>query len=146
MWIGVGIITTSKSSGAPDSDFHYCAGYLICWIIKENPARYPNIQFKIAYWWINKPFGVLLKFIPCMHNCLSYTVVIVIGYYTFCCSLPENILSLMPTSNSLMQKYIHFIQLTFTSINLQPFPSKSILYCQQTTINTILLYIRDSKI
>ena len=25
-----------------------------------------------------------------------------------CCSLPENILSLAPTSNSLTQKYIHF--------------------------------------
>ena len=44
-----------------------------------------------------------------------------VGNYTFCCSLPENILSLMPTSNSLMPKYIHFIKLTFTSIDTQPF-------------------------
>ena len=32
------------------------------------------------------------------------------NYYTFCCSFPENILSLMPTSNLLMKKYIHFSQ------------------------------------
>ena len=43
-----------------------------------------------------------------------------VGNYTFCCSLPENILSLTPTSNS-MPKYIHFIKLTFTSIDMQPF-------------------------
>ena len=30
--------------------------------------------------------------------------------YTFCYSLPENILSLTATANSLTQKYIHFIQ------------------------------------
>ena len=29
--------------------------------------------------------------------------------YTFCCSLPENIMSLTPTSNSLTKKYIHLI-------------------------------------
>ena len=40
--------------------------------------------------------------------------------YTICCSLPENILSLTPTSNSLTQKYIHFIQSTFTSVDTQP--------------------------
>ena len=40
--------------------------------------------------------------------------------YTFCCSLPENILSLT-------QKYIHFIQLTFSSVDTQPFTSKNIL-------------------
>ena len=34
---------------------------------------------------------------------------------TFCCSLLENILSLTPTSKSLTQKYIHFIQSTFIS-------------------------------
>ena len=37
---------------------------------------------------------------------------------TFCCSLPENILSL--TSNSSTQKYIHFIQSTFISVDTQP--------------------------
>ena len=47
-------------------------------------------------------------------------------YYTFCCSLPENILSFKPTSNSLPQKYIHFIQLTFISADTQPFASKDI--------------------
>ena len=67
-------------------------------------------------------------------------------FYTFCCSLPENILSLMPISNSFMQKYIHFIQLTFTSIDMQPFASKSCPQCRQMTINMILLYIRDNKI
>ena len=46
--------------------------------------------------------------------------------YTFCSSLPENILSLMPTSNSLTQKYIHFIQSTFTSVDTQPFVPKGI--------------------
>ena len=43
------------------------------------------------------------------------------GQYTFCCSLPENILSLRPSSNLLTQKYIHFIQSTFTSVYTQPF-------------------------
>ena len=38
-------------------------------------------------------------------------------FYTFCCSLPENILSLM-------QKCIHFIQSIFTSVDMQPFASK----------------------
>ena len=47
--------------------------------------------------------------------------------YTFCCSLPENILSLTPTSNSLTQKDIHFIQLTSISVDTQPFASKGIL-------------------
>ena len=47
-------------------------------------------------------------------------------YYAFCCSLPENILSLTPTSNSLTQKYIHFIQSTFISVDTQPFASKGI--------------------
>ena len=66
--------------------------------------------------------------------------------YTFCCLLPENILSLMLTSNSLIQKYIHFIQSTFTSVDMQPFASKGLLLCQQMTISTISLYIRDNKI
>ena len=48
-------------------------------------------------------------------------------YYTFCCSLPENILLLTSTSNSLTQKYFRFIQLTFTSVDTQPFASKGIL-------------------
>ena len=52
----------------------------------------------------------------------------------------------MPTSNSLTQKYIHLIQLTFTSIDTQPFALKGLLLHEQTTINTILLYIRDNKI
>ena len=47
--------------------------------------------------------------------------------YTFCCSLPENILSFTPTSNSLTQKFIHFIQSTITSVDTQPFASKDIL-------------------
>ena len=46
--------------------------------------------------------------------------------YTFCCSLAENILSLTPTSNSLIQKYIHFMQSTFNSVDTQPFASKGI--------------------
>ena len=45
-----------------------------------------------------------------------------------------------------MQKYIHFIQPTFTSVDTQPFHSKGIPYHKQMTINTILLYIRDNKI
>ena len=53
---------------------------------------------------------------------------------------------LTPTSNSLTQKYIRFIRSTFTSVDTQPFASKGILYRQQTTFNTILLYSRDSKI
>ena len=46
-------------------------------------------------------------------------------YNTFCCSLPENILSLTPTSNSLTHKYIHFIQSTFTSVDTQPFAQRT---------------------
>ena len=45
-----------------------------------------------------------------------------------------------------MQKYIHFIQSTFTNVDTRLFASKGIPVCQQTTINTILLYIRDDKI
>ena len=61
------------------------------------------------------------------HQATSQTVSkISINWATspFCCSLPENILSLTPTSNSLTQKYIHFIQLTFTSVDTQSFASK----------------------
>ena len=47
--------------------------------------------------------------------------------YIFYCSLPENILSLMPASNSLTQKYIHFIQSRFTSVDTQSFASKGIV-------------------
>ena len=47
--------------------------------------------------------------------------------YTFCCLLPENVLSVTPTSISLTQKYIHFTQSTFTSVDTQPFASKGIL-------------------
>ena len=47
--------------------------------------------------------------------------------YTFCCSLPKNILSLTPTSNPLTRKYIHFIQSTFISVDTQAFASKGIL-------------------
>ena len=32
------------------------------------------------------------------------------NYYTICCSLPKDMLSLTPTSKSLTQKYSHFIQ------------------------------------
>ena len=35
--------------------------------------------------------------------------------YNFCCSLPENLLLLRPTSNSLTRKYIHFIESTFVN-------------------------------
>ena len=42
----------------------------------------------------------------------------------YCCSLPENILLLTP--NSLTQKYVHFIQSTFTRVDTQPFASKGI--------------------
>ena len=66
--------------------------------------------------------------------------------HTFCCTLPENVQSLMPTSNSLMQKYIHFIQSTFASLDTQPFASKGCPQHQQTTINTILLCLRDNKV
>ena len=52
----------------------------------------------------------------------------------------------MPTSNSLTQKYIHFIQSTLISADTQPFASKGILQRQQTAINAILLYIRSNKI
>ena len=50
-----------------------------------------------------------------------------LALYTFCLSLPQNILSLTPTSNSLTQKYIHFIRPTFTSVYTQPCASKGIL-------------------
>ena len=46
---------------------------------------------------------------------------------------------------SFTQKYIHFIQSTFISVDTQPFASKGIRKRQQTTINTILLYISDNK-
>ena len=45
-----------------------------------------------------------------------------------------------------MQKYIHFIQSAFISVDTQPFASKGIPQHQQTTINNILLYIRENKI
>ena len=60
--------------------------------------------------------------------------------------LTASALSLTPTSNSLTEKYIHFIQSTFTSVDTQSFASKGILQRQQTTINTILLYIGDNRI
>ena len=66
--------------------------------------------------------------------------------YTFCCSLPENIASLTPTLKSLTQKYIHFIQSTFIGVDTQLSASKSFPYRQQTTITTILVYIKDNKI
>ena len=66
--------------------------------------------------------------------------------YTFCCSLPENILSLTLTLNSLTRKCIHFIQSTFTSVDKRAFVSKGILWRQHTIINRILLYILDNKI
>ena len=66
--------------------------------------------------------------------------------YNLCYSLPENILSLTPTSNLLTQKYIHFTQSTFTRVDTQPFATKGIPQRQQTTINTILLYVRDSGV
>ena len=68
------------------------------------------------------------------------------SHYTICCSLPENILSLTPTSNSLTQKFIYFIQSTFTCVDTKPFASKGIPQPQQTTINTILLYIRNNRV
>ena len=43
-------------------------------------------------------------------------------------------------------KYIHIIQSAFTSVDTQPFASKGLLLRQQTTINTILLHIRDNEI
>ena len=70
----------------------------------------------------------------------AYQLVLRYVFYTFCCPLPENILSLTPTSNSLTQTYIHFIQSTFTSVDTQPFPSKANPIRQQTTINTIALF------
>ena len=44
----------------------------------------------------------------------DYGVVSLTWGDSFCCSLPENILSLTPTSNSLTQKYLHFIESTLT--------------------------------
>ena len=52
-------------------------------------------------------------------------------YYTFCCSLPENIISLMPTSNSLTQNDIHFIQshsLTLLSLSITIFCIESYIH------------------
>ena len=66
--------------------------------------------------------------------------------YTFFCSLPENILSLMLASNSLTQKCIHFNRSTFTSLDRQPFVSKDILQRQQTTINTILMVLMKNAL
>ena len=40
--------------------------------------------------------------------------------------IPENILSLTQTSNSLMQKYTHFSRSTFISVDTKPFSSKGI--------------------
>ena len=45
-----------------------------------------------------------------------------------------------------MQKYIHFIQSRFVSVDTEPFAPKGIPYCQQTTIDTVVLYIRDDTI
>ena len=49
------------------------------------------------------------------------------AYSTFCRLLLENMLSLTPTSNSLTQQYIHFIQSTFTGVSTQPLALKCIL-------------------
>ena len=66
--------------------------------------------------------------------------------YTFCCSLPENMLPLTPTSNSITEKSIHFFQFTFISVHTQLFASMGIPLCQRTAINIILLYIRGNKV
>ena len=86
---------------------------------------------------INSRQGKNITFIKCKFTVLKVRLIIfiVINYiwpnmhemHTFCCSLPENILSLTATSNSLTQKYIYLIQSTFTSVDTQPFASKGIL-------------------
>ena len=68
----------------------------------------------------------MLIFLNFFFNFINLLFFLTSKYYPFCCSLPENILSLMPISNSLMQKYIHFIQLKFISIDTQPFALKGI--------------------
>ena len=62
---------------------------------------------------------------------ISFIAVLI--YIHLCCLLPENILSLMPTSNSLMptsnsltQNYIHFVQSSLISVDKHPFASKGI--------------------
>ena len=45
---------------------------------------------------------------PLLHRKISGQAFLVIFYYTFCCLLPENMLSLPPTSTSLTQKYMLF--------------------------------------
>ena len=45
----------------------------------------------------------------------------------------------MPISNSLTQKYVHFIQSTSISVDTQSFASKGILLRQQMTINTMVV-------
>ena len=85
--------------------------------------------------------------------------------YTFCCSLPENTLSLMPTSNLLINSKIHLFyridihlhfchvylkflirRVTLFSIDTKLFASNGIQIHQQMSISTILLYIRENKI
>ena len=43
------------------------AGYQVCRIVKENPAKYHNIRFIITL--VNHPFTVLPKILALMHNC-----------------------------------------------------------------------------
>ena len=42
--------------------------------------------------------------------------------------------------------HLNFFCSNIISIGMQPLASKGIQYCQQTTINTIPLYIRENKI
>ena len=61
----------------------------------------------------------------CTYMNTRRSVHIITNIYTVWCSLPENILSLKPTSNALTPKYIHFIQSTFIFVDTQPFARKA---------------------
>ena len=69
-------------------------------------------QFKQKYSWVFD-FKKHLTIFPPIPNLVSSKFESSYSKYTFSFSLPENMLSLTPTSNSLTQKGIHFIRLTF---------------------------------
>ena len=104
-------------------------------------------------------FGLSILMFPCVKYfllCSSFTLKTIVqsiarwilGYvesrhvYTFHCSLPENMLSSTLTSNSLTQKYIHFIQLTLISVDTRPSASNQSINNLFSTIIKIEYYNR----
>ena len=124
---------------------HCCWGFKVVWLFCFIT---PEIVTLVDNWWALCGLFLVDVFAWLLWQMIDVNLYLTISgsYYTFCRSLPENILSLTPTSNSLTQKHIYFIQSTFISVDTQPFGSKGIPYRQQTIINTIPLYIGDDKI